>query len=159
MKQLLTILVLSLGLISGGCIHKASGPITPVERVTTDNAVFAQLNNSIEQGAEAVSVSGLLKPAQVAPVIAFTGQAATVHEQITAVLNKGTSVSAADYASVQALVAQIQSSAATLVSSGALGIKNPKSQQTISADIQSLSNLASLILSELSAYAPKGTQP
>jgi len=157
MKKVITILVLSLSMAATpACIHKASGPVTPVERVTTDNAVFAQLNNSVEQGAEAVSISGLLTPAQVAPVIAFTGQVATVHEQITSILNKGTAVTASDYATVQALVAQLQSSASTLVASGSLGIKNPKTQQTIEADIQSLSNLASLILSELGAYAPKG---
>lgn len=156
MKKLLILLVLTMG---AGCIHKPSGPITPVERVTTDNAVFAQLNNSVEQGTEAVSLSGLLKPTQAAPVIAFTGQVATVHEQITSILNKGTAVTASDYATVAALVDQLKSSGTTLLASGSLGIKNPKSQQTISADLQSLLNLADLILSELGAYAPKGTLP
>lgn len=139
-----------------GCIHKASGPVTPIERVTTDNAVFAQLNDSIEQGAEALAASGLLKPADVAPVIGFSGQVATIHQQLTAILGKGTAVTAVDYTTAQDLVRQIQASAAQLVSSGALGVKNPKTQQTVAADIQSLSNLASLLLTEIAAYAPKG---
>jgi len=130
------------------CIHKTGGTVTPMERVTTDNALFAQINNSVEQGAEAVAASGLLTPQQVAPVIAWTGQVAQAHQQITAIMAKG-DISAADLVSVQALVAQIQQSGLALVNSGTIGIKNPKSQQTISADVTAVTNLAETILAEL----------
>jgi len=130
------------------CIHKTSGKVTPMERLTTDNAVFAQLNNSVEQGAEAVAAAGLLSPAQVAPVIGWTGQVAQAHQQITAIIAKG-SVSASDLTTIQALVAQIQQSGIALVNSGAIGVKNPKSQQTISADVTAVTNLAQAILAEL----------
>lgn len=141
-------LILCLALATG-CIHKAT-PVTPWERVTTDNAVFSQIDNTVEQGAEAVSASGLLPPAEVVPVIAWTGQVATAHQQITAILAKGSTVDASDYATIRNLLDQIKASGADLVNSGALGVKNPKSQQTIAADIQALINLASAILTDVS---------
>ena len=151
MKRLAVILLLALTI---GCIHKTGGAVSPMERATTDNAVFAQLDNSIEQGAEAVSTSGLLNASQVAPVIGWTGTVAQAHEQITAILQAGT-VTSANVASIQALVAQIQSSATALVNSSTLGIKNPKTQQTIAADIQAASNLAGALLTEISALEGK----
>lgn len=144
-------LAIILLLVSAACIHKASGPITPMERVTTDNAVFAQLNNSIEQGSEAVAASSLLSAQQVAPVIAWTGQVAQIHQQLTAILQKGSTVSASDYTTVQALIAQVQASASVLVASGNFGVKNPKTQQTIAADITAVSNLAQALLTEIAA--------
>jgi hypothetical protein len=145
MKRVLLLLLV----LTVGCIHKTGGAVTPMERVTTDNAVFAQLNDSIEQGAESVATAGLLKPAQVAPVIGWCGQVAVAHEQITAILNAGT-VTTANVASIQALVTQIQQSATSLIASGTLGVKNPKTQQSISADIQAASSLAGSLLNEIS---------
>lgn len=133
-----------------GCIHKGS-PITPWERATTDNALFAQIDNTVEGGAEAVASSGVLSNEAVAPVIAWTGQVAQAHEQVTAILAKGSSLSASDYTTIQALLAQIQASGTALVNSGAFGIKNPKSQQTISADITALVNLGNALLADLTA--------
>lgn len=145
----LSVLVLSLALCVG-CIHKAT-PVTPWERATTDNALFAQIDNSVEQGAESVVSSGLVSAQTMAPVIGWTGQVATAHQQITAILAKGSSLSAADYTTIQALLSQIQASGNALVNSGSLSIKNPKSQQTISADITALITLGNALLSDLTA--------
>jgi len=152
----LTTLLLFL-VLTVGCIHK-SGTVSPMERATTDNALFAQVDNSVEQGAEAVVTSGLVSAETMKPVIAWTGQIASIHEQITAILAKGTVLSAGDYTTIQSLLAQIQTSGTALINSGALGVKNPKSQQTIAADIQALLNLASAILSDLSALQSNPAQ-
>lgn len=144
-------LAIILLLVSAACIHKASGPVTPMERVATDNAVFAQLNNSIEQGSEAVAASGFITPQQVAPVVAWTGRVAQIHQQLTAILQKGSTVSAADYTTIQALIGQVQASANALVETGQLNIRNPKTQQTLAADITAVSNLAQALLTEIAA--------
>ena len=51
MKRIALVLIL---LASSACIHKTGGKVTPMERVTTDNAVLAQMINTVEQGTEAV---------------------------------------------------------------------------------------------------------
>lgn len=150
----ITILVLA---CSVACIHKTSGTVTPMERVTTDNAAFAQLVNSIEKGTEAAVSSGLLKASDAAPVIGWCGNAAQIDTQITAILGSSSTVSATNYASLQALVTQVSTSASTLVSSGALAIKNPQTQQTISADINAATTLAQALLTEIQALVPAPT--
>lgn len=153
MRNFLAVTLLVLA-SSVGCIHKTGGAVTPMERITTDNALFAQINNEVEQGTEAVVTSGLLTPSQAAPVIGWTGQVAKIHEQITQILSAGSTVDPADYQTIQTLISQIQSSATALVNSGNLNIKNPKSQQTISADITAALNLAQALLTELQALTP-----
>ncbi|MGH9501668.1 MAG: hypothetical protein ACRD20_02325 [Terriglobales bacterium] len=143
--------------LTTACIHKTgSTSITPWERVTTDNALFAQMNNSIEQGTEAVVFSGLLTPAEGAPVIGFTAQVAAIHQQITALLGNGPNLSAGNLGTIRTLIAQVESSGTVLVNSGALGIKNPKSQQSIATDIQSLTRLASDLLTDIQAAQSAG---
>lgn len=146
----MTVAVL-LAVISSACIHKSSGTVTPMERVTTDNALLAQSINSLEQGTEAVTSSGLLKPDQAAPVIAWCGKAAQIDTEITAILGKSSTVSASDYTTLQDLVGQVSASANELVTSTALGVKNPKTQQTIAADITAATHLAQALLTEIQA--------
>lgn len=137
-------LVALLLLCSFGCIHKST-PVTPWERVTTENAILAQLIKTSEQGTEAVQTSGLITAQQAMPIIQFEGRAAEIQTQINSILAQ--SPTAANIPQIQALVTQIGASAKTLVDSGALGIKNPKSQQTIGADVQAIVGSANLILS------------
>jgi len=155
MKHLsVTILSIAL-LLSCACIHKTGGTVTPWERVTTDNAVFAQSINTVEQGTEAAATSGLLDKQNAAQVLGFLQTAANDDTQITAILDKGGAVTLADYATIQVLIAQISASGQTLVNAGGLGIKNPLTQQTISQDIANVSNLASALLTDVQAV--KGT--
>ena len=135
--------------LSTACIHKSTGNVTPMERLTTDNALLAQINNTVEQGAEAVQSTGQLTVAQVTPVIAWTQQVAKAHLQITAIISKGSSVTVSDYTSIQGLIDQVEISGDTLIKSGVLGIKNPKSQQTISDDMAAIITLAKTVLSEV----------
>lgn len=137
-------------LLSTACLHKAGGgAITPWERVTADNAIFAQSINTLEKGAEITASTGVLKPAQVAPVIRFTAQAATIHKQVTALLANGPSLSLADLTTLQGFADQLQASANELVQDQALGIKNPNSQQTITADIGAIVSTFKVLIASI----------
>lgn len=153
MKRIILVLAL---LATSACIHKTGGKVTPMERVTTDNAVLAQMINTVEQGTEAVVKSNLITAQTGAPVIAWCGNGAAIDQQVTAILQKGSTVSAGDYASIQGLVAQLTSSSTQLVQTGALQIKNPKSQQLITADIQAAANMAQVVLTEVQALTTTG---
>ena len=132
-----------------GCIKKASGPVTPWEKVTTENAVFAQLLDTATQGTIAAQTSGLLTVAQTRPVLEFYSQTATIQKQLNTILAQAPS--ATNIPAVQTLVTQVNTAAQSLVGSGALGIKNPKSQQTIGADIQAIVNSVQVILTSYQA--------
>ena len=136
-------------LLTAACIHKSGGAVTPWERVTTYNAALAQANNTLEQGAEAISTSGLATPAQVAPLIGTTGTVATIHLQVTAILQQGTAT-AANIASIKALIDQMNASISAIPVT-TLGIKNPKSQQSFAADLKSISTMADAVLASLEA--------
>jgi hypothetical protein len=132
-------------LITQGCIHKTGSAVTPWEKVTTYNAVLAETNNTIEQGAELAAAQKILPVNVAREVIEYTSRVASVHLQITAFLAKGSAITASDTATLNGLLAQIQASGTALVTSGVVGVKNPKSQQTIAADITSLVSLAQTI--------------
>jgi len=144
---------------TSGCIHKNGSGVTPWERVATYNAVFAQSNDAIEQGTEAAAASGVLSVQQAYPVIAFTGQVALAHQQITAILAKGANVSASDFGTVDALLQTIAVSGQQLVASGAIGVKNPKTQQTIAQDVTALVSLAQTLLSTLQSLQQNPAPP
>lgn len=144
-------LVILLTLATAGCIHK-QGVVSPWERVQTYNAEVAVANGTLEQGAEAAVSSGLLPANQAAPIIGWTGQVASLHLQVTAILESGQATTA-NIASVQALVNQIKQSVAALPLS-ALGIKNPKSQNTFQVDANSLLTLADAVMTSLKAVNP-----
>ncbi len=147
-RQLAVLAILLL--VSTACMHKAGGgAITPWERITTYNATLAQANNTVEQGVEAAVTSGVLSAQNAQPIIAWTGQVATLHQQITAILATGQSTTA-NVAAVQALVDQMKASL-DAIPPGALGIKNPKSQQTFKADADSIFSLADAVLTNLKA--------
>jgi len=135
--------------LTAACIHKTGGAVTPWERVHTYNASLAETNNAIEKGAEIAVSTDLLQPAQAAPVIGWTGQVATLHLQVTAILQQGQATTA-NIAGVRSLIDQIKASIATLPPA-ALGIKNPKSQQTFEQDVQAIGTLADGILAALEA--------
>ena len=141
------VVILSL-LLTVGCIHK-SGTVTPWERVTTENAVLAQSIDTATQGTIAVQASGLITLQQAAPVLGYESQVASIQLQLNAILAQAPSAN--NIPGIQALVNQIGAGAQALVSTGALGVKNPKSQQTIGADIQAIVSSAELILSSYQA--------
>lgn len=148
MKKKLLPLVLAIALASSGCLHKTGGAVTPKERAATYNAVLAQTNDTIESGAEAAAASGVITAAQAKPIIQFASQVATLHKQITVILGQAT-VTTADLASIAVLLDQIKAAGDQAIASGALGIKNPKSQLTFKQNLDGLYAAADAVVSAL----------
>jgi len=145
-KELLLPLVLTLATV--GCIHRASGTVTPKERATTYNAAFAQANDAIEQGAELAVTTGVLTSANAKPIIAFTEHVAELHKQITAILGQSV-VTQANIDSIAALLDKIKAEGDAAIASGALGVKNPRSQQTFKMDLDNIYSLADTVLATI----------
>lgn len=152
MKRSRSIAVVTLALVfTAACIHKTGGAVTPWERLTTYNAALAEANSTVEQGAEAVFSSNLATQAQVSPIINASGQVGVLHLQVTAILQQGT-LTQANVVSIKALVDTIKGAIAAMPPT-ALGIKNPKSQQAFSADLNQIGTLADAILASAQAVA------
>jgi hypothetical protein len=146
-KRLLPLLILAI-ISSPGCIHKSNNQsATYWEKVTTYNATFAQTNQVIEQGAESLSAQQILSLDQARSVVTFCARNATIHQQITQILGKGAAINASDISTLEALLDQVKASATQLIQSGYLGIKNPKTQNTVVQDLKAVYDLADLILS------------
>jgi hypothetical protein len=128
---------------------KNSTPSTPWEQVTAYNATFSEANQAIEQGTQALVGLGTLTAAQGQPVIALTLRVAQIHQQITAILGTGSALTAANVMQLQSLLAQIQSSANALVQNGALGVKNPRTQNSVNVDIVGLMTIANQVINLL----------
>lgn len=157
-KRMASAIALAIVLASTvGCIHKSSGAVTPQERLMTDNALLAQFADTAEQGTELAVTTGLMSTSAARPVITFESQFATVHTQITNLLNQG--LTAANLAQVQTLLTNLNTQAAVLVASGNIGIKNPKTQQTITGDINNIIALANAVLVDIQLYEASVAQP
>lgn len=143
-------------LVTVACLHKSNNaPVTSWEKVSAYNAALADTNQTVQQGVVVLVTNQVLSPAQAKPIMEWCGSAASINSQIASIIGKGSVVSAADYSTVQALTQQLSDSAKLLIASGALGIKNPKSQQSVSADVDSIVSLAGTILGILqSMQAP-----
>lgn len=155
---LLGVALFSFMLLSG-CAHRQSGstvPITPWEKVATENAVFSQLNATVQQGAFDLAASKVLNPKQVLPIVNLTEQVAIIHKQVTTIVDKGSAVNSADQATLKALIDQISSVGQNLINSGTIGVKNPRSQQLLTADIQAVLTLANAILLDVQAFKTAG---
>lgn len=149
MYAALTVCLIALEVTTVGCIHRSTGQVTPWERVHTYNAALAEANNAVEQGAEGAVLAGALTVQQAAPIINWTGQVAIVHQQVTAVLGQG-SATAQNIASIRAMVGEIKASLASLPPA-AVGLKNPRTQQTFQADVANIGVLADALLAAVEA--------
>lgn len=135
--------------LTTACIHKTGGVATPMEKAVTYNAALADADNTVERGAEACALSGVLTSVQVEPIIEWTARVAIIHEQITLTLQQG-GMTTANVASITALIDQLKNSVNT-IQPQALGVKNPKSQQTFQADVANIFALADAVLNSLQA--------
>lgn len=138
------LLVIFACLLSSACT-KSTTPATPWEKVTAYNATFAEANEAIEAGTQSLVATQILTVAQAQPVINFTLRAAQIHQQITALLGTGTSITGANVTQILALLQQFQTAASALISNGSLGVKNPQTQNSLSQDIAGLISIGTLI--------------
>jgi hypothetical protein len=133
-----------------GCIHRqgTNQPVTQFEQVMVWNDALAQTNNHIARGIIEVSPS-LIAPEKAMVVLHEQKDIAVIDEQITAILKQGPDLAKLNSANLQALLNQLKQSITKLIDSGAIGIKNPATQQTFDADIRVVASLADNILSGL----------
>jgi hypothetical protein len=147
MKRKLAFALL-LATISVACIHKSAGPVSPWERVNVNLAALGQINNDVAKGVIAVQQAGVITPQQAAPILNFQENVAKDHMAIENIFAAGSTEAASQSAQIQALLEEIKTQGAALIQSGGLGVKNPRSQQTFTQDLQGIVNLAEVILAD-----------
>ncbi len=128
------------------CIHKPSGPVTAWERVNVNMAALAQINNDVAKGVIALQQADVITAQQAARVLNFQETAAKDHMAIENILSTGSAKAASRSAEIQSLLEEIKTQGTHLIQSGGLGVKNPKSQQTFTQDLQAIVNLTEVIL-------------
>jgi len=133
-----------------GCIHRqgANQPVTAFEQVMVWNDALAQTNNHIARGIIEVSPS-LIAPEKAIVVLREQKNIAIIDEQITAILKQGPDIAKLNSVNLQALLNQLKQSITKLIESGAVGIKNPATQQTFDTDVRVVATLADNILNGL----------
>jgi len=134
--------------ITAACIHKPSGPVSPWERVNINLAALAQINADVAKGVIAVQQSGAITVQQAAPILNYQQTVAKDHMAIENILAAGSAQAASQSDRIRALLEEIKSQGTSLIQSGGLGVKNPKSQQLFTQDLQAIVNLAQVILAD-----------
>ena len=150
-KRIYASICLSVLLLSmAGCIHRqgTKQPVTPYEQTLVWNDLLAQTNDSIAKGIVQISPT-LISPEKAAVILRQQKNIAIIDNQITAILKEGQDYANISSSQLQALLAQLKASVQAIIDSGAIGIKNPQTQQTFDADIQAVGSLADQILSGL----------
>ena len=147
MKQR-ALLAILLTAFSTACIHKTGGPISAWERVNVNMAALAQINNDVAKGVISAQQAGLLTAQQAAPILNFQETVAKDHAAIENILATGSNQATTRASEIQALLEQIKAQGTTLIQSGGLGVKNPRSQQTLTQDLQGLVNLTETVLAD-----------
>ena len=147
MKRRISLIVV-LTMVTAGCIHKQSGPISPWERVNVNMAALAQINEDVAKGLIAAQQAGAITVEQAAPILNYQEIVARDHTALENILAAGATEAAGQAIQIQALLNEIKDQGSALIQSGGLGIKNPKSQQTFTQDLQGIINLASVVMAD-----------
>jgi hypothetical protein len=147
MKSGIGVVVL-LAVLTGGCIHKPSGPVSTWERVNVNLAAMGQINNDVAKGIIAVQQAGVLTVQQAAPVLNYQELVAKDHAALENIFAAGSAEAASRPAQIQALLDEIENQGTALIQSGGLGVKNPKSQETFTQDLQAVVSLAGVVLTD-----------
>ncbi len=130
------------------CIHKSSGPVSAWERVNVNMAALAEINHDVAKGIITAQQTGLLTVQQAAPILSYQEIVAKDHAAIENILATGSSQATSHSAAIQALLEKIKRQGTTLIQSGGLGVKNPRSQQTFAQDLQAIVNLTETVLAD-----------
>lgn len=142
-------IVLLLTLITAACLHKTNNaPISSWERLNVNLAAVAQINLDVAKGVIAAQQSGAITVAQAAPILNYQETVAKDHAAIENILAAGTAQASSRGAEINALLDEIKKQGTDLIASGGLSVKNPKSQQTFTQDLQGIVNLTETVLSD-----------
>jgi len=109
---------------------------------------LAQINEDVAKGIIAVQQAGTITVQQAAPLLNYQEAVAKDHTALENIFASGSSQAASQSAQIQALLNEIKDQGTALIQSGGLGIKNPKSQQTFTQDLQGIINLAEVVLAD-----------
>jgi predicted membrane-bound mannosyltransferase len=142
------LLAVLLTAFTAACIHKTGSPISAWERVNVNMAALAQINNDVAKGIISAQQAGVLTTQQATPILNYQEAVAKDHAAIENILATGSNQATSRAAEIQALLEEIRSQGTTLIQSGGLGVKNPKSQQTFSQDLQGIVNLTETVLAD-----------
>ncbi|HKW76188.1 MAG TPA: hypothetical protein VJN64_11740 [Terriglobales bacterium] len=136
----------------GGCAHRinSNAPVSPYEKLLVINDQIGQVNKSVAVGITEISPS-LIPIQKAAPILIQQRNIAEVKEQISTILSHGPQYATGQAAQLQELITQLQISAQAMISSGAIGVKDPETQQSFDADIQLIGDLANQLLGGLKA--------
>jgi hypothetical protein len=143
-----------LALLVASCAKRAATPgvpatpVTPMEQFASTNATIATTNHAIEQGVAQLNAAGVLSDSLTRTILDWHFTVADTDKQITLIVQSSASA-ATKGQQIRALISQLKTSAVGLVNNGELGVKNPASQQSISADIQAILTLCDAIVLDL----------
>ena len=132
--------------ITAACIHKQTGSISPWERVNVNMAALAQINNDVAKGIIAIQQAGVITVGQASPILDYQETVARDHAAIENIFSAGSAQADSRSAEIRALLEEIKNQGTTLIQSGGLGVKNPKSQRSFTQDLQAIVNLTEIIL-------------
>lgn len=135
-----------------GCLHRAAStaPVTPYEQALVWNDTLAQTNESIARGIIGLSPSVI--PAEKAGnILRFQRKVAQIDEQLSTILKEGQTYAQLNSTQVKSLLADLSTAAQNMIDSGAVGVKNPSTQNLFDADIANVKSLISNILNGLTA--------
>lgn len=145
-KKIILILVVLATTVA--CIHKQSGPVSAWERVNVNMAALAQINDEVAKGIMAVQQAGTISVQQAAPILGYQETVAKDHMAIENILSAGSTQAANQATQIQGLLNEIKNQGTALIQAGGLGVKNPKSQQSFTQDLQGIVNLAQIVLAD-----------
>ena len=145
-KKMFLILVLLATTVA--CIHKQSGPVSAWERVNVNMAALAQINDEVAKGIIAVQQAGTISVQQAAPILGYQETVAKDHIAIESILSAGSTEAGSKAVQIRGLLNEIKNQGTVLIQSGGLGVKNPKSQQSFTQDLQGIVNLAQIVLAD-----------
>jgi hypothetical protein len=111
-------------------------------------AALAQVNAEVAKGIIAVQQSGAMTVQQAAQILSFQELVAKDHSAIENILAAGAAPASDRAEEIKALLNEIKDQGTLLIQSGTLRISNPKSQQTFTADLQAIVNLANSVLTD-----------
>lgn len=152
-KSLLSLsLVLSLVIFSG-CIKRAgtNTPATPYEQVMVWNTMLAQTNNSVAKGLIALDQVSppVISTLSIVAALRIQAKIADDDNKLTVILEAGPAAATGQADQIKALIADIQQQATLAIQDQSLGIKNPTSQQTISAELSAVAGLGQQLITQL----------
>jgi hypothetical protein len=149
----------------GGCLKipaKGATPgrqATPLENVLAYNAVLAQTNQYVAEGVIEINQASpsLLDTNKANTILTAQSKIADADRQLTAILrtagnttpDAGAAILKANAPRIRNLIAEIQKAGQNMISSGEIGVKNPISKQTFTADFQEMMQLVTKVLDTL----------